>query len=326
MTEIKPYLKLLDVYYGSKCNLSCHQCDTNSDITATTEHDPDLQNIFESIDCARQKFDIDLYGMIGGEPLLYLDKINSIIAYIRQVAPDSKIQLSTNGLLLDKKIHEVYALMSEYDCNIFISNHFAGYDKKITQKILDSVTRLSNMLGMKEHDSTFFLKDFLGLENQRNDKNFQNWIDQRQQHFFTKQSGELLYRNQKVFLHYRPQLDFQMHYTMRDGKHKPFQSGDQDLSYLKGCSSPICNFLIDKKIYKCAALGTLHRFLNYHNLLSDQDWKKYIDYKYLDLINCSQDDIENFSKTKFTAIPECDMCGVQTFARERKDVINVYRR
>ena len=326
MTEIKPYLKLLDIYYGSKCNLSCHQCDTNSDITSTTEHDPDLQNIFESIDCARQKFDIDLYGMIGGEPLLYLDKINLIASYIRKVEPNSKIQLSTNGLLLDKKIQEVYTLITEHNCSIFISNHFAGHDEKITQKILDSVNRLSEMLGMSKQDPTYFLKDLLGLDNQRNDKKFQDWIDKRQDHLFTNQPNELLFRNQKVFLHYRPQLEFQMHYTIRDGKHKPFQSGNPQASYLKGCSSPICNFLIDKKIYKCAALGTLHRFLNYHNSSNDQDWKKYKDYKYLDLVNCSQDDVENFNKTKFTAISECDMCAVQTFARERKDVINVYRR
>jgi hypothetical protein len=88
----------------------------------------------------------------------------------------------------------------------------------------------------------------------------------------------------------------------------------------------LCNFLIDKKIYKCAALGTLKRFLEFHGSLEDPDWKKYLDYDYLDLETCSDGDVVKFHLGKYCAVAECDMCGTNSFKRTDEFVINVHSR
>jgi len=319
----KPYLKMLDIYYGARCNLFCNQCDTRSDTIRDTTNDPDLETIFEGIRLAREKFEIELYSMIGGEPLYYLDKIDAILSYIRSLDPDTPIQFSTNGTLLSKRINEVSELLRKHKCSLFVCNHFSSFDASMSEKISNSVDELVNQLGLKPGDANKFLYDFMKLDNPRNDPFFAKWIDINKDYSQGEQPNDLYYHDNEIFVHFRPQGEFKKNHYMKDGKPKPFQTGLPHLSYKQGCSSPMCSFLIDKKIYKCAALGTLKRLLEFHNSLDDPDWKKYLDYNYLDLENCTDGDVMKFHLSKFCAIAECDMCGTKYFNRSKEDVTNV---
>ena len=42
-------LKILDIFIGNMCNLTCFQCDTRSDVIRTTKLDPDLVSIKKGI-------------------------------------------------------------------------------------------------------------------------------------------------------------------------------------------------------------------------------------------------------------------------------------
>jgi hypothetical protein len=322
----KPYIKMFDIYYGTKCNLACRYCDTRSDVIRTTEHDPEIDTILEGITLAKEKFDIDLYSFIGGEPLYYLDKIRVILQHIRKIDPAAKIQFSTNGTLLSKNLDAVAVLMNEYETSIFVCNHFAVYDEKITANITDSVTQLVERLKLSVGDPNIFLSKFLGLDNPRNDPYLDTWIEQQGDYFLGEQPVDRYYHNDKIFVHFRPQTDFKVNHYMQDGKPKPFMTGNADLSYKDGCSSPICNFMLDKKLYKCSALGTLERFLEFHKITDDPDWQKYRNYKYLDLETCTDDEVMQFHSTKYCAVSECDMCGTGHFSRTKEDVIHVHRR
>jgi organic radical activating enzyme len=74
-----PNLKVFDIFYGNKCQIACQQCDTRSDLIRKGEHDPDLETIKEGILLTKEKFHIEHYSLLGGEPLLYKNKIESIV-------------------------------------------------------------------------------------------------------------------------------------------------------------------------------------------------------------------------------------------------------
>jgi organic radical activating enzyme len=322
----KPYIKMFDIYYGTKCNLACRHCDTRSDIIRTTETDPHIDTILQGITLAKEKFDIDLYSFIGGEPLYYLDKIEIILAHIRKIDPTAKIQVSTNGALLSKNLDAVVSLMITYETSLFVCNHFAAFDDKMTNRITESVNQLVDRLQLNKGDANIFLSRLLRLDNPRNDPYLDTWIEQQGEYFLGEQPLDHYYHDDKIFVHFRPQTDFKMHHYMQNGKPKPFMTGDSALSYKDGCSSPMCSFMIDKKLYKCSALGTLERFLEYHGSLEDPDWQKYRNYKYLDLETCTEEEAIQFHATKYCSILECDMCGTSSFNRTREDVIHVHRR
>ena len=109
-----PEISILDIYIGSKCNLTCYQCDTRSDIFKDNSNDPELDEILEGIDLARKKFKVNIYGMLGGEPLYYLDRDKKIVKFIRSYDQTATIVLPTNGTLLVKKMRKQRAVLSNY--------------------------------------------------------------------------------------------------------------------------------------------------------------------------------------------------------------------
>jgi len=323
---IKPYLKFLDIYYGSKCNLACDHCDTRSDIIHTTEYDPELENIIESIDLARSKFEIVYYSVLGGEPLLYLDKINKIFKHIRKVDPDATIVFSTNGSLLGKKLKEVADLINNYNVNIFVCDHFAAFDNQtLSNKVRSNTLALVKELNMVEGNEREFFSKFLDTQNSRKDPLFQKWLDSKSLSLLDSHADDKYFSNTRNWIHFRGQHVFQKTYNLVDGKPKPFATGNPQDSYLNGCCSEMCSFLIDKKLYKCGALGTLERFLKKHNQLDDVDWQKYLKYEPLDLTKCTEDQVKQFSDTKYCSISQCDMCpsNGQTFLKTPDKVLRI---
>jgi len=49
-------------------------------------------------------------------------------------------------------------------------------------------------------------------------------------------------------------------------------------------------------------------FLERHNAVDDEEWQKFLAYKPLDLTNCTDEEVENFSISKYKPISECSMC------------------
>lgn len=308
-------LKILDVFIGGKCNLACYQCDTRSDVIRTDEYDQDINTILQSIRLAQKHFQIDTYSMLGGEPLLYLPKIKEIVNFIKSSDPTARIVIPTNGTLLNKHKTELADLLLNYDVSLYVCNHFAGFkDARLSDKVVESALDFSKELNLIEYSTTEFNKKISGID-----------ITKRTEHF-TEQ--EHVFTNGKIDLWIRNQKEFHSHYYRNNGVPKPFISGNPEESYRQGCCSPICSFLFDSKLYKCAALGTLERFLKSYNLLNDLDWQKYLSYRPLDLTTATPEDIADFSNTKFSAKPECDMCpssNEYVFVKTEEKVIKFYK-
>ena len=115
-------------------------------------------------------------------------------------------------------------------------------------------------------------------------------------------------------------------YNKVNGVPKPFNSDDPQQSYFNSCPSQFCAFLYNKKVYKCAALGTLRNFLSEHRLLDDDDWQKYLMYKPVDLEESSEQEVQFFVFSHYCGIDECSMCpkNQQPIIKDKIQVLPVH--
>jgi len=305
-------LKILDIFIGNMCNLTCFQCDTRSDVIRTTKLDPDLVSIKKGILLAEEHFEIETYSILGGEPLIYLDTVTDIVKFIRERNPIARILIPTNGTLLERKLEYVANLITTYNVCFAVCDHFAAFpDKTRSNEIKHATKLLVERLNFTPQDPMEFFEDWLDWKNVKQDKLWQGFLDARADMMDCHYTDEV-WTNGTAWVHYKDQLEFQSHYHLLDGKPKPFMSGNARESYLRSCPSTFCSFLLDSKLYKCGALGTLKRFLEHHNAMDDPDWQKYLNYKALDLANCTLEEVTHFSNTKYCEVDTCDMCPSTT--------------
>lgn len=305
---MKREIKILDIFYGNKCNLACSQCDTRSDHIRGTSDDPELEGIKESIRLAHEKFNVDIWGVLGGEPLLYIDKCKAILDYLRLLEPDSKIIFPTNGMLLSKNIDLVADLAKQYNMCIQVCDHTSAFnDKSYSNKIIQATLDLADKLGLEESTAEEWWRKVISRED--GGPEWRQWLDT------TKFTPDDLDGNDRAWIGdygygvYYIQSDYFSTITkFVDGKPKPYDEGDPKSSYWNSCPSNFCALLRDGRIYKCAALGTLETFLARHGSLDDPDWQKYLKYKGLDLANCTDEEIDKFMSNIYCHIDECSMC------------------
>lgn len=307
---MKREIKLLDIFYGNKCNLACSQCDARSDHIRKGTHDPDLDTIKESIYLAHTYFDVNIWGILGGEPIFYLDKIEEILAYVRSIDPYTTIMLATNGSLIDKHSNKVVELIKNYNVYLQVCNHFVAFeDQSYSQKVIRSTENLAKLLELENKETTS-----LDWWNQviKMDQGGQEWFEHMKRVGFNPDIFDIEERawiGDNYGIYYIESAEFKSITRFdSDGKPKPFNSPDPEASYWNSCPSGFCSFLRDKRIYKCAALGTLETFLKIYNSTDDPDWQKYLNYKGLDLTICTDEDIDKFMKNIYCHIDECSMC------------------
>ena len=118
---MKPKIKILDIFYGGRCQLACAQCDTRSDTIRKGEFDPTVESIKEGILLAKNNFDIEIFSLLGGEPLLYKDKIKDILEFIRSIDKETLIFLPTNGELIGKNIDFLSEILPNYKILLMVS-------------------------------------------------------------------------------------------------------------------------------------------------------------------------------------------------------------
>jgi len=317
-------LKILDVFIGNQCNLTCIQCDTRSDVFRTKKHDPEIENIKQGIILAREKFVIQNYSLLGGEPLLYLNKVEEIIKFIRSIDPTAVIMLPTNGTLIDRHVTRLFEIIEKYQVLLVVCDHFSGFDDQThSVELKGKVQKLLDTLQYKETTPFDMFNKILDWKNTANDPLWELFLESRGN--LDPYSNDRLFLKNKSGVFFKSQDTFDSHYYHNDqGTPKPFDSLNFESSYTNGCCSPFCTFMIDKKLYKCAALGTLKKFLTHNNLLTDPDWQKYLQYKPVDLENCTDAEISNFSNTKYRGINECTMCPATSDKKYKKTPEKVF--
>lgn len=280
-------LKIVNLYYGFDCNLTCRECFSGSDIIRSKDYDPSLENILKSIeDLSKQVNDItEMFTLIGGEPLLYWDTVVALVKHFRKFYPTTVINITTNGVLLHKYRDKVLdLLLSTNNIRISLTNHFSE-----------------------------FINDPTGVKYKQNLEYF--FSDPR-----INRIHNLHYDipNRNINFHLHEFSDgFKAQWVHKDGKLKPWATNDPQGSMQYGCTGDRCSAIIDSKLYKCPRFVVLPVVLDKVNQLDDPDWKKYISYIPIDLSqNDIQDELEKFEANQGHPISECDMCP-------NKHIINI---
>lgn len=322
---MKKEIKLIDIFYGNKCNLACNNCDTHSDVITTKELDPELENIKESIRLTFDHFEVDIWALLGGEPLLYLEKIEKIISYVRSLDPEKTLLMATNGTLISKNLDRLAYLITKYKIHLQVSDHYVNFkDKSKSEKIFQSVAKLASLLEIKKMTN--------GKEWWEQVVDLESGGAEWQEHI---RIAGAAWDNEKSWIgdnfgiFYVGIGTFQtIHNYNEEGKPKPFNSPNPKDSYWNSCPGKFCSLLRDKKIYKCAALGTLESYLRVFDSLSDADWKKYLTYKPLDLENCTREEIDRFVGRLYCHIDECSMCPQNSIEiiKTEEQVLPKYRK
>jgi organic radical activating enzyme len=304
---MKNEIKILDVFYGNRCNLTCNQCDTRSDYVRKGQYDPTMEDIKRGIDLANEKFDVQKWSILGGEPLLYLDTVTEIIDYIRQVEPNKVLFFPTNGSLLDRHMDRVVELVQKYNLWVQVCNHFVSFkDQTRSDKVKENTRELARRLNIPKVETKRWWIDIMDYNSGSDD--WQQFLA-RKGYDINSDTDEEAWIKDNSGVYYMEAGEFQTIQKFDEfGNPKPHTDNDPEGSYWNSCPSVFCAMLYNKKVYKCAALATLKNFLETRNALDDPDWQPYLNYKPVDLENCTDTDVAHFGQTHYCHIDECAMC------------------
>lgn len=124
-----------EVHLTDHCNLNCASCDNLSPIAKPffmdiTELEMDMKKLSELFADG-----CNYIRLLGGEPLLHPD-VAEIITSSRRIFPESRIELVTNGLLLEKMSDEFYHACHNCRLIISISKYPVNLDYNLILKVL----------------------------------------------------------------------------------------------------------------------------------------------------------------------------------------------
>lgn len=107
--------KTIYITLGSKCNFQCSYCMQRYGIQKEISSNEN----FDAIKRFIENSNVEKIMLWGGEPLIYWEKILQLVPYIRNVKPDCRINMITNGSLLTKA---KVAFINEYDIGVGLSH------------------------------------------------------------------------------------------------------------------------------------------------------------------------------------------------------------
>jgi uncharacterized Fe-S cluster-containing radical SAM superfamily protein len=190
---MQKHIKILDVFYGNKCNIACAHCDTRSDTIRDGEYDPTIDAIKESIVLANKAFDIENWSVLGGEPLLYKDTVKEIVEFLRTIEPNKTIFISTNGLLLEKNIDWVVDLINKYKVWIQVCNHTAAFkDRSLTNKVINSVHKIGKQINFP-HTMPAYRWWYNILKIDSGTDSWKDFVKEKQYDFDTRDVNDIVY-------------------------------------------------------------------------------------------------------------------------------------
>jgi len=299
---MKIFLPMIELFYGHRCNLACTGCTSMSDVIQNYEYDPTIESILESIDNLSNHVDVGEIDLMGGEALLYWDLIELISSRIREKFPNTVIGICTNGLLLEKFESRIIDFSKKYHpCVIDITNHFKLFsDDVISKKFQSSLKTFLEHVDVSSRKSVTW-----GVTNDTVD-------------LYSSPIANIRVADAENF--------YSCYYTNVENKIKPFATNDPAGSYKNGCAMPNCHLLYESKLYKCSWFALLPKLLKIKNQLDDSDWAKYLNYKAIDLKDCSYSELQLFADTANKHIDLCDMCSNNKkfeIKHNKENVINI---
>lgn len=131
----KPRLQHLEFNITSHCNLNCKGCLQVCNLVTTPGY-ADYSIFMKDFRRIREIFEgVDYIKIMGGEPLLSKD-VCKYVEGVRNIFPESYLEITTNGLLISERCQELFEVMRRYDCIFDISLY------KVLEKRLPEIKKL----------------------------------------------------------------------------------------------------------------------------------------------------------------------------------------
>lgn len=130
----------LKIQLGLSCNFSCSYCNQSSEIhkasiTKLDDVEPFLASLRENIEGEPDR--VELW---GGEPFVYVAKLEKLLPGLRELYPNTQFTTITNGSLFTDR---VFALIDEYDIALSISHDGPGQGLRGPDPLKDDKQRAS---------------------------------------------------------------------------------------------------------------------------------------------------------------------------------------
>ena len=118
------YISNIEIPLSEHCNLNCKYCNHFSNIAEPGFYDFEKfkEDIILLKKVTQKQENLKNITLTGGEPLLN-EKISEYIMFLRGQFPETEIELSTNGLFLDKQDNLFYKTVHETNTALIISNY-----------------------------------------------------------------------------------------------------------------------------------------------------------------------------------------------------------
>jgi organic radical activating enzyme len=144
-------LPQVEMHIIDSCNLNCRGCTHFSPIFPNTL--PDLNSRLSDVKQLKEKLSFIMrFYILGGEPFLN-PEISDYIRGIREILPDTKLYIVTNGLLIERLSDEILQCIKDNQVWISISE-YAPTHKKIDDicRILDRYKILYEIRGISSKE------------------------------------------------------------------------------------------------------------------------------------------------------------------------------
>ena len=264
----------------TSCDLACPGCDRFIDYDHRWTED--LEDLKLAMNAWSKRLDPDNFTIIGGEPLLH-PHIYDILKYSRECFDHSTIEVFTNGFFLPKRDKLLEVLLDIQPAKISLTIH--NQDKDVKKKLENNIkTHLIKNLNWQMVSKNHWKYEDVELE--ITDPTQGGWYDYRQN---------------------------------VQGNLKPWQDKNPASSY-RNCSANIYPIIYKNKLYKCPPISMLETHANKFNLINDEDWKPYLEYKGLG-IDCSNYELQGFIHNIFEPHAICNMCPANPTLKKQPEAI-----
>ncbi len=151
-------IKLIELHIVDHCNLNCKGCHhfaplVNESYLSLSEFKSDLTRLYELTNG-----DIEIFNILGGEPLLHPQCIE-FLETAREIFPNSKIRLVTNGILLPNQPDIFYEKCGKNNIHIQPTN----YELDINWNIVEEKCKKYGVYFQFYLNNTTMYKDSIDL-------------------------------------------------------------------------------------------------------------------------------------------------------------------
>ena len=123
-SENRVKLRKLEIYLTNGCNLKCRFC---SHFNPYRRGIVPTESLMTSMETWSKKIVPKKFGLLGGEPLMHPDLI-PLLRKAKECWPETRLILTTNGLLLPKKSQDLLDVFLETQTQVLLSEHLTDED------------------------------------------------------------------------------------------------------------------------------------------------------------------------------------------------------